>query len=153
VTLAAGASTTIQFKIKKQTLGTYNIEVEGLIHDLTVSEEAPNGGGTSDRFPIEYIAVALVIVASIVVFVFFLLKKRKPNTEKIVKLHPQLNKEEQDVIEFLAENEGKAFESQIRERFPEIPRTSLWRLVRRLEKLDIIKVKKIGLENQVELKK
>lgn len=92
-------------------------------------------------------------MSAIVVVVFFLLKKRKPNAEKIVKLHPQLNKEEQDVIQFLAENEGKAFESQIRERFPEIPRTSLWRLVRRLEKLDIIKVKKIGLENQVELKK
>ena len=153
VTLAAGASTTAEFKITKQKLGTYNIEVEGLTDELTVSEDAPNNGGSSDSFPIEYIAVALVAVAAIVVVVFFLLKKRKPNAEKIVKLHPQLNKEEQDVIQFLAENEGKAFESQIRERFPEIPRTSLWRLVRRLEKLDIIKVKKIGLENQVELKK
>ena len=153
VTLDAGASTTTQFKITKQTFGTYSIEVEGLTDELTVSEEAPNGGGTSDSFSIEYIVVALVAVAAIVVVVFFLLKKRKPNAEKIVKLHPQLNKEEQDVIQFLAENEGKAFESQIRERFPEIPRTSLWRLVRRLEKLDIIKVKKIGLENQVELKK
>ncbi|MBN1785054.1 MAG: hypothetical protein JW815_04900 [Candidatus Bathyarchaeota archaeon] len=153
VTLAAGASTTAEFQITKQTLGTYNIEVEGLTKELTVIEEPPNSGGTSDTFPIEYIAVALVAIAAIVVFIFFILKKRKPNAEKFVKLHPQLNKEEQDVIQFLAENEGKAFESQIRERFPEIPRTSLWRLVRRLEKLDIIKVKKIGLENQVELKK
>jgi len=153
VTLASGASTTAEFKITKQTLGTYNIEVEGLSDELTVSEEAPNGGGPSDSLPIEYIAVALIAVAAIVVAVFFLLKKQKPNAEKIVKLHPQLNQEEQNVIQFLAENEGKAFESQIRERFPEIPRTSLWRLVRRLEKLDIIKIKKIGLENQVELKK
>jgi uncharacterized membrane protein len=153
VTLAAGASTTTQFKITKQTLGTYSIEVEGLTDELTVSEEAPNGNGTSDGFPVEYIAIALIAVAAIVVVVFFLLKKRKTNAETIMKLHPQLNKEEQDVIQFLAENEGKAFESQIRERFPEIPRTSLWRLVRRLEKLEIIKVKKIGLENQVELKK
>jgi uncharacterized membrane protein len=68
-------------------------------------------------------------------------------------MNPQLNKEEKDVIEFLAENEGKAFESQIREQFPDIPRTSLWRLVKRLEKLEIIEVKKIGLENRVELKK
>jgi len=152
VTLEAGASTTAQFKITKQTLGTYSIDVEGLTDELTVSEEPTNGGGTSDSFPIEYVAAALVTIAAIVV-VFFLLKKRKPNAEKIVKLHPQLNKEEQDVIQFLTENQGKAFESQIRERFPEIPRTSLWRLVRRLEKLDIVKVKKIGLENQVELKK
>ncbi len=153
VTLAGGASSTAEFKITKQTLGTYNIEVEGLTDELTVSEEVQNGGGTSDSLPIEYVAVALVAIVAIVFVVFFLIKKRKPNAEKIVKLHPQLNKEEQDVIHFLAENEGKAFESQIRERFPEIPRTSLWRLVRRLEKLDIIKIKKIGLENQVELKK
>ena len=57
-----------------------------------------------------------------------------------------------NVIRFLAENERKVFESVIREKFPDIPRTSLWRLVKRLEKLEIIKVKKIGLENQVELK-
>ena len=152
VTLPAGASTITQFKITKQTLGTYSIEVEGLTDELTVSK-APNGSGTSDGFPVEYITAVLVAVVAIIVVVFFLLKKRKPNAETIMKLHPQLNKEEKDVIQFLAENEGKAFESQIRERFPEIPRTSLWRLVRRLEKLEIIKVKKIGLENQVELKK
>ncbi len=152
VTLSAGASTTTEFKIIKQTLGTYTIKIEDLTDELTVSEESSNGGGTSDSFPIEIIAAALVATAAIIVAVFFLLKKRKPNVEKIVKLHPQLNKEEYDVIQFLAENEGKAFESQIREQFPKIPRTSLWRLVRRLEKLDIVKVKKIGLENQVELK-
>jgi uncharacterized membrane protein len=159
VTLAAGASTTTEFKITKQTSGTYSIEIEGLTEELTVSEESANGGtpnggnSNGDSFPIEYIAAAVVAVAVIIVVVFFFVIKRKPNVEKIVKLHPQLNKEEQDVIQFLAENEGKAFESQIRERFPEIPRTSLWRLVRRLEKLDIVKVQKIGLENQVELKK
>ncbi|PVX26972.1 MAG: hypothetical protein CW716_04725 [Candidatus Bathyarchaeum sp.] len=159
VTLDAGASTTTEFKITKQTSGTYNIEIEGLTDQLTVSEDSPNGGtpnggdSNGDSFPIEYIAAAVAAVALIIVVVFFLFIKRKPNVEKIVKLHPQLNKEEQDVIQFLSENEGKAFESQIRERFPEIPRTSLWRLVRRLEKLDIVKVQKIGLENQVELKK
>jgi uncharacterized membrane protein len=52
----------------------------------------------------------------------------------------------------VAEKEGKAFEAEIRERFLDIPRTSLWRLVRRLEKLEIVQVKKIGLENRVELK-
>jgi uncharacterized membrane protein len=54
---------------------------------------------------------------------------------------------------FLAEKEGKAFEAEIRQRFPDMPRTSLWRLIRRLEGLEIVEVKKIGLENQVQLKK
>ncbi len=67
-------------------------------------------------------------------------------------MNPQLNTEEKDVIRFLVENERKAFEAEIREQFPDIPRTSLWRLVKRLEKLDIVLIKKIGLENRVELK-
>lgn len=153
VTLNAGASTTTEFKFIKQTPGTYVIEIEGLTNELTVSEESSNGGADSDNFPIEMVAAAIVAMVAVVVVVLFLLKKQKPNVEKIVKMHPQLNNEEKDVIQFLAENEGKVFETQIRERFPDIPRTSLWRLVRRLEKLGIVEVKKIGLENQVLLKK
>ena len=64
-----------------------------------------------------------------------------------------LVKEDIAVIEFLAEKDGKAFEAEIRERFPDMPRTSLWRLVRRLEGLELVEIKRIGLENQVQLKK
>ena len=151
VTLEEGGSTTTEFKIVKQTPGTYNIEIDGLVDEFTVSEASSNGSH-SDPIPIEYLVAAAAAVAAIF-FVVFLLFRRGYNVEKIFKMHPRLNKEEKSVIEFLAENEGKAFESQIRERFPDIPRTSLWRLVKRLEKLEIIRVKKIGLENQVELKK
>ena len=151
VTLEKGDSTTTEFKIIKQTPGTYNIEIDGLVDDFTVKEASSNGTH-SDMIHIEYLVAAAAAVAAIF-FVVFLLFRRGYNIEKIFKMHPRLNKEEKDVIQFLAENEGKAFESQIRERFPDIPRTSLWRLVKRLEKLEIIRVKKIGLENQVELKK
>jgi uncharacterized membrane protein len=159
VTLEEGDSTTTEFKIVKQTPGTYNIEIDGLVDEFTVREASSNGGtssngdSSSNMFPIEYIAAALIAVAAIFVAVFLLFRRRGYNAEKIFKTHPRLNKEEKDVIQFLADNEGKVFESQIRERFPGIPRTSLWRLVKRLEKLEIINVKKVGLENQVELKK
>lgn len=152
VTLEEGASTTTEFKIIKQTPGTYNIEIDGLVDEFTVSAASSNGSH-SDPIPIEYLVAAAAAAAAIIFVVFLLFRRRGYNIEKIFKMHPRLNKEEKDVIEFLAENEGKAFESQIRERFPDIPRTSLWRLVKRLEKLEIIRVKKIGLENQVELKK
>jgi uncharacterized membrane protein len=151
VTLEEGASTTTEFKIIKQTLGTYNIEIDGLVDEFTVREASSNGAPSS-LIPVEYLAAAAA-VAAIILVVFLLFRRRGYSVEKIFKMHPQLNREEKDVIQFLAENEGKAFESQIRERFPDIPRTSLWRLVKRLEKLEIIRVKKIGLENQVELKK
>jgi len=34
-----------------------------------------------------------------------------------------------------------------------VPRTSLWRLVRRLEGLELVEIKRIGLENEGHLKK
>lgn len=151
VTLEGGASTSTEFKINKQTPGTYNIGIGDLVTEFTVIEASSNGSH-SDMIPIEYLIVAAVVVIA-TFFVVFLLFRRGYNIDKIFKMHPRLNKEEKDVIQFLAKNKGKAFESQIRERFPSIPRTSLWRLVKRLEKLEIIRVKKIGLENQIELKK
>ena len=152
VTREKGASNTTEFKVIKQTPGNYNIEIDGLVDEFTVSETCSNGTH-SDPIPVEYFVAATAAVAAIFFVVFLLFRRRGYNIEKIFKMHPRLNKEEKDVIQFLAENEGKAFESQIRERFTDIPRTSLWRLVKRLEKLEILKVKKIGLENQVELKK
>jgi uncharacterized membrane protein len=151
VTLEKEESTTVEFKISKQTQGTYIVEVAGEVSQFTVGYESSNGG-SSNPFPFEYLVAAVAIILLIVIILYFLFR-RKANVEKIFKMHPQLNSEERNVIFFLAENKGQAFESQIREQFPDIPRTSLWRLVKRLEKLEIIKVKKIGLENQVELRK
>ena len=151
VTLEKDESTTVEFKTAKQTSGTYIVEVDGQVSQFTVSEGSSNGA-SSNTFPLEYL-IAAVVAGAVIVFVLFPLFRRGVNVDKIFKMHPQLNAEEKNVILFLAENEGKAFETQIREQFSDIPRTSLWRLVKRLEKLEIIKVKKIGLENQVELRK
>jgi uncharacterized membrane protein len=115
--------------------------------------------GTDDNsmagspIPIDYLIVAIVAIVAVVISVILIVRRRRgANVEKIVKAHPQLKKEDKDVIAFIAEKGGKAFEAEIRERFPDMPRTSLWRLVRRLERLEIVEVKKIGLENQVQLK-
>lgn len=104
--------------------------------------------------PMEYLIAAVVSVAAGVLSALLIVKRRKgPDVNKMLKANPQLRKEDKDVILFLAEKDGKAFEAEIRERFPDLARTSLWRLVRRLERLEIVEVKRIGLENQVQLKK
>ena len=120
---------------------------------LTPIEEIDNNGVSP--FPIEYAyaVIGLGAVAAAVLGAIFLIRRKKPNVNKIVKDNPQLMPEDKEVLDFLAEKGGKAFEAEIRVRFPDKPRTSLWRLIRRLERLDIVEVKKIGLENQVELKK
>ena len=150
LTLESGESSIITFKIIKQIQGIYTFEVGGIYGTFEVE---PSNNISSTSFPLEYVIIFIVTVTAVFFVAILLFKRRKVNVDKIFKLNPQLNKEEKDVIQFLADNEAKAFESIIRDKFPDIPRTSLWRMVKRLEKLEIVKVKKIGLENQVELKK
>lgn len=117
-------------------------------------DQTDKNGGVSSQLPLVYLAVGAVATVGVIVAALALHgRKRGPNVEKILKANPQLAREDQAVIRFLAEKEGKAFEAELREKFPDMPRTTLWRLVRRLERLEIVKIKKIGLENQVELKK
>ncbi|MCW4002087.1 MAG: hypothetical protein NWE97_02730, partial [Candidatus Bathyarchaeota archaeon] len=116
--------------------------------DSTDEDESPI------KILVEYLIAASAAVAAVFLSALILFRRRRgPNVGKILEAHPQLKQEDKDVIKFLAEKGGKAFEAEVRERFPDMPRTSLWRLVRRLERLEIVEVKKIGLENQVELKK
>ena len=119
-----------------------------------LSENGTDDNRTPDStIPIDYLIAAIVAVVAIVISIILIFRRRRgPNVEKTLKANPQLKKEDKEVIEFLAEKGGQAFEAEIRQRFPDMPRTSLWRLVRRLERLEIVEVKKIGLENQVQLK-
>lgn len=115
-------------------------------------DDTTNGQTDQNLVPIEYFIVALGAIILAIILLFFFMKRRKPNVKKIFKNCPQLSKEDKAVIKFLADNEGRAFEAEIRETFPDMPRTSLWRLARRLERLEIVEIKKIGLENQVKLR-
>src|SRR4030067_2972970 len=75
--------------------------------------------------PVEYlIAAAIAVSTTIIIAVFVLLRRRKINVNRIMNPHPELTKEDRAIIEFLAEKEGKAFEAEIHERFPDMPRTS-----------------------------
>ncbi|UCF59409.1 MAG: hypothetical protein JSV15_03085 [Candidatus Bathyarchaeota archaeon] len=145
ITLDAGASTEVQFKVSKEEAGTYDVEIGELSGGFNV-KEVP----LIPAFAIYLIViVALVIVGSLLV----LRRAKAPSAEKIIKDHVSLRQEDREVIHFLEDNGGKAFESEIRNRFPDMPRTSLWRLVKRLEKMEIVSVKRIGLQNQIKLKK
>lgn len=117
---------------------------------VPLQDNSQDDGSSIAPFPIGYLIVAAVIVAvAIVIVVWLLMRKRKINIKKTLSKNPTLSKDDKAVIEFLAEKDGKAFEAEIRQRFPDMPRTTLWRLVRRLEGLEIVEIKRIGLENQV----
>jgi uncharacterized membrane protein len=144
VTLVAGTSTRVEFHVIKDEAGTYTVEIGGQEGAFTAEEPSLN--------PTLILYPAFIAVGIIAVIYFGVVRRRTISAEKIIDDHPQLRQEDRDVIRFLQDQGGKAFESEIRERFPDLPRTSLWRLIRRLDRLEIVTVKKIGLQNLVELK-
>jgi uncharacterized membrane protein len=64
---------------------------------------------------------------------------------------PYLRNEDKDLLDFLREKEGSAFESEIRIKFV-LPRTSLWRLIKRLEREELVEIRKIGGQNLIKLR-
>jgi len=55
------------------------------------------------------------------------------------------------VLKYLAEYGGEAFANEIRERF-DLPRTSGWRLIRRLERYEIVEERKLGGQSLISIK-
>jgi uncharacterized membrane protein len=64
---------------------------------------------------------------------------------------PHLRPEDQQVLKFLAEKEGAVFESELRIKF-QIPKTTIWRLVKRLEREELVEIRKAGGQNLIKLR-
>ncbi len=78
-------------------------------------------------------------------------KPREVDLDTIFWRHQDLRLEDKEVIRFLAESGGEAFASEIRDRF-EIPRSSAWRLIRRLVNNGIVEERKIGNQSLVRVR-
>lgn len=70
---------------------------------------------------------------------------------RIIEERMHLRPEDQQVLKFLAEKEGAAFESEIRTMF-QLPKTTIWRLVKRLEREELVEIRKAGGQNLIKLK-
>lgn len=113
-----------------------------------ILEAAPPVKPPSNQPLIDWLSIApyvAVAVALAIVFLAFRLFRRRRRLQA-------LRAEEAEVVRFLRERGGRALEAELREAFPHIPRTSMWRLIKRLEKEGVLSVKKVGLQNVVELK-
>ena len=75
-------------------------------------------------------------------------EKRVIDVEKILASKPDLRPDDKEVLRFLAEVGGEAFEAELRSRF-NLPKTSMWRTVRRLQREGLVSVKKVGGQNLV----
>jgi uncharacterized membrane protein len=70
---------------------------------------------------------------------------------RFIAKHETLNDEEKRILLFLAENRGKALETDVALAL-ELPRTSAWRHVRNLEEEGLVVTEKFGSQNLVKLK-
>ena len=83
-------------------------------------------------------------------------KKEEPilqhlDSETIFQAKPDLRDDDKEIIDFLSANGGQAYESELRKKFL-LPRTTMWRAVKRLERHGIIEIEKKDLQNIVKLK-
>ena len=65
---------------------------------------------------------------------------------------PDMREDDKKIVQFISENGGQAFESELRKKFLQ-PRTTMWRAVKRLERLGVIEINKKEMQNLVTLKK
>ena len=75
-----------------------------------------------------------------------------PDKETIFRLKPELRQEDKDIVTFISENGGQAYESELRKKFL-LPRTTTWRAVKRLEREGIIEIEKVDQQNLIKLQK
>src|SRR6267378_2597794 len=75
-----------------------------------------------------------------------------PDKETIFRIKPELRQDDKDIVTFISENGGQAYESELRKKFL-LPRTTTWRAVKRLEREGIIEIEKVDQQNRIKLRK
>jgi uncharacterized membrane protein len=89
---------------------------------------------------------AIVIATAVSVAVLLnlgVLRRRRP-------LPDQISQADGEVLELIRSRGGRMFESELRQLLG-IPKTSAWRRVKKLEKLGLVRTRKVGTQNEVEL--
>jgi len=73
------------------------------------------------------------------------------DTHTIFNLRPEMRQDDKEIVKFISENGGQVFESDLRKKFLQ-PRTTMWRAVKRLERLEVVEIYKKDLQNMVKLR-
>jgi uncharacterized membrane protein len=108
------------------------------------------------------IALIFIPIAASAAFIVWFLKRKKPpqknelrpelDLEKLLEKEKHLRSEEVQVIRFLAEKHGTALEAELYEKL-NLPRTTTWRLLKRLEKMEILDIRKSRRQNVVSVRR
>jgi uncharacterized membrane protein/plastocyanin len=77
--------------------------------------------------------------------------ERRIDLNRIFAEKPYLRDDDKEAIRYLVEKGGVAYETEIKEKF-NMPKTTVWRLVRRLERDGLVEVKKTNGHNIIRIK-
>ena len=125
-----------------------------------MAEEAPSRTVTPS-FDLYWIIGGLAAGGLAVAFLFFRGKVqprmgkterefRQIDVDKILEGRAYLRLEDREAIEFIASAGGEVFEAELRERF-RLPKSTVWRLVKRLKREGLVEVEKVGGQNLIRL--
>lgn len=128
---------------------------------------------TSSEFSFDSVTVGLIVgpIAAAAIASIIITKKRqsKPqlqtetiqpapkqtpdslSPDAIFDLRPDMREDDKEIVRFISENGGEVFESELRKKFLQ-PRTTMWRAVKRLERLGVVEIYKKDLLNMVKLR-
>ena len=113
--------------------------------DAVILAETPGSG----KYNL-LIGTGLIAILGIAVYIISRGKASKKAPEEIeIELeqlfeeHPELRIDDREALRFMAEHGGEAFAHEVRERL-DIPRTSAWRMVQRLQRFEVIEERKVG---------
>ncbi|MCD6444461.1 winged helix-turn-helix transcriptional regulator [Candidatus Bathyarchaeota archaeon] len=79
------------------------------------------------------------------------LRHRRKRIERVFREHPWLDEDEKNVLKVLWIKGGAAFESDIRESLG-LPKTTVWRIVKKLESEGLVEIEKVQGRNYVRLR-
>ena len=145
--------------------GNYTQAMNLATQAITKAEEAEIFLSEETDPLLVYGIVGAILIPTIIIFGFFFVrsrkkpkeveikkKKRRIDAERIFRVHKNLMPEEKQAIQFLVENNGEAFEAELYD-YVKLPRTTTWRLVKRLEGMGIIKISKFRRQNLIRVKR
>jgi len=145
-------------------IGNYTQAINLATQAITKAEEAETFTSEETDSLLVYGIFGAILVLAVIVFGFFFVrsrkkpkvveakkKKRRIDSERIFLVHKNLMPEEKQAIQFLVENNGEAFEAELYD-YVKLPRTTMWRLVKRLEGMGIIKISKFRRQNLIRVK-
>ena len=89
------------------------------------------------------VIVAAIMVSGIAIYI-------RRSGRSVLHASVNLRQAEEEVLRFIREQGGMVLESELRKKFI-LPKTSMWRMAKRLERAGLVKINRVGLQNEIEL--